>query len=223
MSLFRDRSQAGERLAALLPTFPAESRVVVLGLPRGGVPVALELARALSAPLDIFSVRKLGAPTQPELALGAIATGGIYVVNQDLIEFMGIGPGVIDALVARERAELERREQEYRGDSQAIDLAGATVLMVDDGLATGASMRAGLTALREARPERVIVAIPVAPPETLAAIRRLTDQVLCIATPDPFYSVGAWYARFDQVSDDEVRRCLQEARSWAAPQQAKSP
>lgn len=217
MSLFRDRSEAGKRLAALLPPLDSVSRVVVLGLPRGGVPVALELARALRCPLDIFLVRKLGAPTQPELALGAIATGGVHVVNQDLIDFLGVDAATVDSLVVRERAELERRERDYRGDHERVDLCDATVIMVDDGLATGASMRAGLTALRDAGPARVIAAIPVAPPETLAAIRRMVDQIVCIATPDPFYSVGAWYARFEQVTDEQVRACLCEARSWSQP------
>lgn len=215
MSLFRDRTDAGRKLAAILPALDAQESVLVLGLPRGGVPVALELARVLRAPLDVFVVRKLGAPTQPELALGAIATGGIHVVNQELIGFLGVEPDVLDQIIVREREELIKREQEYRGNLPPIQLEGATVVMVDDGLATGASMRAGLTALLDGHPARVIAAIPVAPPETLAAIRRMVDQVVCIATPDPFYSVGAWYARFDQVSDDEVRACLREARTWS--------
>jgi putative phosphoribosyl transferase len=217
MSLFRDRTDAGRKLAALLPRVSADSRVVVVGLPRGGVPVAMELARKLLCALDVFLVRKIGAPTQPELALGAIATGGVHVVNQELIDYLAVDADTIERLVTRERIELERREREYRGDMDPIPLRDATVIMVDDGLATGASMRAGLTALRNAGPAHVIAAIPVAPPETLAAIRRLADQVICIATPDPFYSVGAWYAHFDQVSDDEVRTCLREARTWSTP------
>jgi putative phosphoribosyl transferase len=215
MSLFHDRTEAGRKLAALLPYASADARIVVLGLPRGGVPVALQLARQLRCALDVFLVRKIGAPTQPELALGAIATGGVHVVNQELIDFLGVDQDTIERLVIRERRELERCEREYRGDMEPIPLRGARVIMVDDGLATGASMRAGLTALRIAGPEHVIAAIPVAPPETLAAIRGLADQVICIATPDPFYSVGAWYAHFDQVSDDDVRACLIEARTWS--------
>ncbi len=215
MSLFRDRADAGRKLAALLPTLDADDSVLVLGLPRGGVPVALELSRVLRAPLDVFVVRKLGAPMQPELALGAIATGGICVLNQELIDLLAVEPDVLDQIIAREREELIKREREYRGNLPPLRVEGATVIMVDDGLATGASMRAGLTALLEGNPARVIVAIPVAPPETLAAIRRMVDQVVCIATPDPFYSVGAWYARFDQVSDDQVRACLREARTWS--------
>lgn len=217
MSLFRDRTEAGRKLAAMLPPFSANARVVVVGLPRGGVPVALELARKLRCALDVFIVRKIGAPTQPELALGAIATGGVHVVNQELIDFLGVDDVTLERLVMREREELERREREYRGDMEPIGLRDATVIMVDDGLATGASMRAGLTALRNAGPLHIIAAIPVAPQETLAAIRRLADQVICMATPDPFYSVGAWYTHFDQVSDDEVRRCLREARTWLVP------
>ncbi|MHB1317801.1 MAG: phosphoribosyltransferase [Anaerolineae bacterium] len=217
MSLFRDRTEAGRRLAAMLPPLDPDARVVVLGLPRGGVPVALELARVLQCPLDIFLVRKLGAPSQPELALGAIATGGVHVVNQDLIDFLGVDAATLDGLVARERAELERRERDYREDQEPLNLRDVTAIMVDDGLATGASMRAGLTALRDAGPAHVIAAIPVAPPETLAAIRRMVDQIVCIATPDPFYSVGAWYTRFEQVTDEQVRACLREARSWSQP------
>jgi len=214
MSLFHDRSEAGRRLADLLPPMDADARPVVVGLPRGGVPVALELARKLRCPLDVFLVRKLGAPSQPELALGAIATGGVCVLNQNLIDLLGVDANTIERLAARERIELERREQAYREGREPVPLRDATVIMVDDGLATGASMRAGLTALRQANQAQVIAAIPVAPPETLAAIRRLADQVICIATPEPFYSVGAWYAHFDQVSDEEVRACLREARTW---------
>jgi predicted phosphoribosyltransferase len=217
MSLFHDRIEAGRQLARALPVLAQGARPLVLGLPRGGVPVALELARHLQCPLDVFIVRKIGAPSQPELALGAIATGGAYVVNQDLIELLGVSAATIEELAARERIELERRELEYREGRAPADVRDATVIMVDDGLATGASMRAGLTALRELGPAHVIAAIPVAPVETLAAIRHMVDQVVCLATPEPFYSVGAWYARFDQVSDDEVRRCLREARGWGPP------
>ena len=177
--------------------------------------MALEIARALRCPLDVFIVRKLGAPSQPELALGAIASGGTYVINRDLVNMLGVDEATIDALIARERAELERRETEYREGRPPEDLRGAAVIVVDDGLATGASMRAALTALRDLGPAHVIAAIPVAPVETLAAIRRMVDDVAYIATPDPFYSVGAWYARFDQVSDEEVRRSLREARAWS--------
>ncbi|MGI6367050.1 MAG: phosphoribosyltransferase [Anaerolineae bacterium] len=216
MTLFQNRTAAGMRLAAQLAPEVAQRQPIVLGLARGGVPVGLELARHLQAPLDVFVVRKLGAPSQPELALGALASGDVAVLNRELIEILQVPGDTLQRIIAAEREELERREAAYRMGAPALDIEGRTVIVADDGLATGASMRAALTALLRARPAEIIAAIPVAPPETLLAIRQLVDDVVCIATPEPFYSVGAWYADFTPVSDQELRQALAEARSWGS-------
>jgi len=207
---FRDRAEAGRLLAERLGGLGGGD-VVVLGLPRGGVPVAREVARALGAPLDVFLVRKLGLPGQPELAMGAIASGGTRVLNEELVDELRLPPEVVDAVAERERAELERRERAYRGDRPPLPLAGRTVLLVDDGLATGSSMRAAIAAVRARRPRRVVVAVPVAPRHTLDELRPLVDELVCLAAPEPFHAVGLWYADFAEVSDEEVRRALRTA------------
>ena len=180
----------------------------MLGLPRGGVPVAAEVACALRAPLDVFCVRKLGVPGDEELAMGAIATGGVVVVNDRVISELGVSARALADVAATERAELERRERAYRGDRPAVPLAGRTVILVDDGLATGASMRAAVRAVRAAGPGRVVVAVPVAAAETCRSLETDADEVVCALAPDGFRSVGGWYEDFSATSDDEVRRCL---------------
>jgi putative phosphoribosyl transferase len=208
--IFQDRADAGRQLAAKLSRY-AHPDTRVLALPRGGVPVALEVARALRAPLDVFIVRKLGAPGREELALGAIASGGVCVVNEETVGMLEVDREQIDAIVRREARELQRREQVYRGGLPAHDVAGRTVILVDDGLATGASMYAAILALRRRTPRSIVVAIPVAPPDTVAALRRHVDDIVVVATPQPFRGVGAWYADFRQVDDDEVRSLLLES------------
>jgi predicted phosphoribosyltransferase len=206
---YLDRTDAGSQLARhLAAAYAGRGDVVVLGLPRGGVPVAAEVARALGAPLDVFCVRKLGVPGQPELAMGAIATGGVVVVNQDVVAEIFVPPDVMAEVTAAERAELERRERAYRGDRPPPSLAARTVVLVDDGLATGASMRAAVRAVRAAGPTRVVVAVPVAAAETCRSLEAEADEVVCPLAPKGFRSVGGWYEDFSTTSDDEVRRCL---------------
>lgn len=206
--IFADRADAGKQLALLLDGY-AGPDTRVLALPRGGVPVAAEVARALHAPLDVFIVRKLGAPGREELAIGAIASGGIKVLNWETIDALGVERATVDAIIARERIEMARREREYRGDRAAQDVAGRTVLLVDDGLATGASMYAAVLALRARTPSKVVVAVPVAPEDTTMQLAQYADEIVCIATPRPFRGVGAWYQDFRQVRDEEVREVLQ--------------
>jgi predicted phosphoribosyltransferase len=186
--------------------------VVVLGLPRGGLPVAFEVAQALQAPLDVFMVRKLGVPGHEELALGAIASGGIRVLNPDVLAAIDISSDEVEAVAARELQELERRERSYRGDRPALDLAGRLAIVVDDGLATGATMRAAAQALRERDVSRIVVAVPVAPAQTCQALRQDADEVVCAVTPEPFTAVGRWYRDFAPVDDDEVRAFLGHPR-----------
>jgi predicted phosphoribosyltransferase len=209
--LFRDRREAGRRLAEGLASYAGRPDVVVLALPRGGVPVAYEVARALGAPLDVFVVRKLGLPDHDELAMGAVATGGVQVLNDQLVRALGIPWPVIEAVAARERAELARRERLYRGERRPPDVRGRTVILVDDGLATGATMQAAVRALRQQGPARIVVAVPTAAPETCEALKAQVDDVVCAVTPEPFYSVGLWYQDFEQTSDDEVRDLLQRS------------
>ncbi len=209
--LFYDRADAGWQLAARLQELAGRSDVLVLALPRGGVPVGYEVARALGAPLDVFVVRKLGVPWQPELAMGAIASGGTRVMNAEVLHGVGITEQEIEMITARERKELEAREQRYRGLRPPIDLKGKTVILVDDGLATGSSMRAAALAVRQRDPARVIIVVPVAAAQTCDELRQEGNEVVCLATPEPFLAVGQWYREFTQTSDEEVRRLLESS------------
>ena len=216
-ALFNHRVDAGRRLARALSNYAGRADSLVLGLPRGGVPVAYEVARALDAPLDVFVVRKLGVPGHEELAMGAIATGGALVVDDAVVRQLGISQREFEAVARREQRELERRERRYRGDRPPPDIAGRTVIVVDDGLATGASMRVAVAALRQEHPGRIVVAVPVAPPETCDALRLDADDVVCAVTPQPFYAVGLWYEDFDQTTDEEVHDLIEQARHELAP------
>lgn len=209
---FRNRADAGQRLAAMLHTYADRSDVLVLGLPRGGVPVAYEIAEALNAPLDVFVVRKIGVPGHEELALGAIATGGVRVFNEDVRYALRAPEAVIDELTAREQRELERRERVYRGDHPALSPTGKIAILVDDGLATGASMRAAIAALRQQNPGKIIVAVPTAAPQVCDEFRHEVDEIVCAITPEPFMAVGLWYQDFTQTSDQEVRDLMERAR-----------
>jgi len=206
--IYRDRTEAGRRLAAQLTDYANRPDVLVLALPRGGVPVAYEVAKALRAPLDIFLVRKLGVPGHEELAMGAIATGGVRVLNEDVMRYISITDAAIDAVAAKEQRELERREQLYRGDRPAPDVRGKTVLLVDDGLATGSTMRAAAAALRQQQPARIVVAVPVSAVQTCDEYRMGVDEIVCAVTPEPFHAVGMWYEDFSQTTDEEVRELL---------------
>ncbi len=209
--LFRDRTDAGQHLAARLTAYADRPDVLVLALPRGGVPVAFEVARALNAPLDVFIVRKLGVPGHEELAMGAIATGGVRVLNNDVVQGLRIPSDVLDRVTADEQRELERRERAYRGDRPAPHVQGRTVILIDDGLATGATMRAAVAALRQQQPARIVVAVPTASPATCEEFRAEVDEIVCAITPDPFYGVGRWYDDFSQTSDEEVHSLLDRA------------
>ena len=205
---FADRSAAGRELAKRLSRYAGRKDIVVLGLPRGGVPVAYEVAAALAAPLDVFVVRKLGVPGHEELAMGAIASGGVRVLNERVVNEVGIDAPEIEAVADRERAELERRERAYRGERDPIDVEGKTVIVVDDGLATGATMRAAITALRDRQADTIVVAVPTGSPQTCAEIGETVDEIVCARTPEEFTAVGLWYCDFEPTSDDEVRRLL---------------
>ncbi|HEU4562578.1 MAG TPA: phosphoribosyltransferase [Longimicrobium sp.] len=209
---FADRVQAGRVLARELRGYAGRPGVLVLALPRGGVPVAYEVARALGVPLDIFLVRKLGVPGHEELAMGAIASGGIRVLNEDVLRHVPVPPEMIDIVAGRELRELERREAAYRDDRPEPEIRGRTVILVDDGLATGSTMRAAVAALHSQHPARLVVAVPVAARETCESFRALVDDIVCPLTPTPFHAVGMWYVNFDQTTDDEVRDLLARAR-----------
>jgi putative phosphoribosyl transferase len=211
MGLFKDRRDAGRKLAQELLAYAGRSDVIVLALPRGGVPVAYEVARALSVPLDIFIVRKLGLPGHEELAIGAIASGGVRVLNDDIVQALKIPQTMIETVTRRELQELERRERAYRGERPGPEVQGRTVILIDDGLATGASMRAAVAALRLQNPARIVVAVPTAALETCKAFRPEVDEMVCAMTPEPFYGVGRWYEDFSQTTDEEVRALLEEA------------
>jgi putative phosphoribosyl transferase len=213
---FRDRQDAGIQLAAKLSGYAGDPKAVVLGLPRGGVPVAYEVARALSAPLDIFVVRKLGVPGHRELAMGAIASGGVRVLNREVMDALHISATIVNAVAVQEQPEVERQQRAYRGDVPFPDLAGRTVIVVDDGLATGSTMRAAVRALRQIHPARIVVAAPVAAADTCRSLATEADEVVCVNVPQAFHAVSVWYEVFSQTSDDEVRSLL-EAAAHAAP------
>ncbi len=224
MSLFQDRRHAGRVLAAALSRYRGRDDLVVLALPRGGVPVAYEVAKQLSAPLDVFVVRKLGVPGYEELAMGAIASGGVLVLNQDVVKQLGLSQSVIDAVASKEREELARRERLYRGDRPPVEVGGRTVILVDDGLATGSTMRAAVTGLRERAPSRIVIGVPIADPSTCEELASAVDEIVCAVTPEPFYAVGAWYSDFSQTTDEEVRQLLEAAwREQAEREQAVAP
>ncbi|HEX9160949.1 MAG TPA: phosphoribosyltransferase [Thermoanaerobaculia bacterium] len=211
---FRDRDEAGVLLGSELKRKLGDrSDVIVLALPRGGVPVAARVAEALGAPLDVFIVRKLGVPGHEELAMGAIASGGVRVMNEDVLTMLPVRQELIDRVASREQVELERREREYRGARPPLDVHDRTVIVVDDGLATGSTMRAAVRALRAMQPRSIIVAVPVAARETRDALRSEADEVVCLWTPEPFQAVGLWYEDFAQTSDDEVHELLAATNS----------
>ena len=205
---FANRRTAGAFLARQLQRFAHRGDVVVLALPRGGVPVAYEIATSLGAPMDVFVVRKLGLPGYPELAMGAIASGGVQVMNEDIVNWHRPSTADIEAVAHAERVELERRERAYRDGRPSVPVEGRTVLLVDDGLATGSTMRAAVLAIRRLRPARVVVAVPVGARETCGSLGEIADEVVCALTPEPFSAVGLWYVDFSQTSDDEVRQLL---------------
>lgn len=214
---YQDRTEAGRLLAERLARYKNRPDVVILALPRGGVPVGYEVAQALNAPLDVFVVRKLGVPGQEELAMGAIASGGVRVFNEDIVQMLRIPDEMIEAAVAKETQELERRERLYRGDSPALDARGRVAILIDDGLATGSTMRAAALALRRHLPSRIVVAAPVAAGSTCDELSNEVDEVICAETPEPFYAISLWYRDFTQTTDDQVRELLaQSARSIAA-------
>jgi putative phosphoribosyl transferase len=206
--LFRDRTDAGRQLAARLTHYAGRDDVIVLALPRGGVPIGYEVAEALGAPLDVFLVRKLGTPGHEELAMGAIASGGVRVLNDQVVRMLRPSEDVIARVEAAERRELKRREYEYRGGRPPLDVRGKTVILVDDGLATGSTMRAAVAAVRKLGPARVVVAVPVGAAETCEEFEGEADEAVCAHEPDPFYAVGAWYDDFSQTTDEEVRDLL---------------
>jgi putative phosphoribosyl transferase len=210
---FRDRAEAGRLLAKRLHGYSGRDDVVVLALPRGGVPVAYEVAKELDVPLGVFVVRKLGVPGYEELAMGAIATGGVIVLDEGLVRRLGIDRAQLERAIAREAEELERREEAYDGQRSPSQLEGKTVILIDDGLATGSTMRAAARAVRQLNPKRVVVAVPVAAEETCDEFRDVVDEVVCEATPRPFHAVGLWYEDFSQTSDEEVRELLERAET----------
>jgi putative phosphoribosyl transferase len=210
--IYRNRNEAGKYLATRLESYIDRNDVLVLALPRGGVPVAYEVAKVLRAPLDIFLVRKLGVPGHEELAMGAISTGGVRVLNPDVVDYLYIPTRVIDAVAKSELRELKRREAAYRGNRPEPNVSGKTVILVDDGLATGSTMRAAAAALRQQNPASIVVAVPVSAPQTCDEYRMGVDEIICAMTPEPFLGVGQWYRDFSQTTDEEVRELLEKAR-----------
>jgi predicted phosphoribosyltransferase len=208
---FADRREAGRELARALGQYAGRDDVVVLALPRGGVPVAFEVARELHAPLDVFVVRKLGLPEQPELAMGALASGGLRVLNDEVVQGAAVTSETIEQVTAREQRELERRERLYRGERPPLQLEGQTLILIDDGLATGSTMLAAVRALRAREPAQIVVAVPIAPPETREELMGEADEVVCAHTPEPFLAIGVWYDQFPQMSDEEIRDLLRRA------------
>jgi putative phosphoribosyl transferase len=220
---FRDRAEAGRALATQLAEYANQPNVVVLGLPRGGVAVAFEVAKALNAPLDVFVVRKLGTPGHEELAMGAIASGGIRIINEEVVNGCGIPAAAIEAIAREEQVELERREKAFRGDRPPLAVSGKIVILVDDGIATGSTMQAAVAALRRQGPARLVVAVPVAPPSGCEQFRVLADEVVCLAQPESFFAVGQWYLDFSQTTDDQVRDLLERARRQTPDRAAGTP
>jgi putative phosphoribosyl transferase len=220
---FADRAEAGHVLAEKLEGYAGRDDVIVLALPRGGVPVAYEVATALGVPLDVFLVRKLGAPGHEELAMGAIASGDVVVMNDDVVKAMKVSDEVVEAKIAIERQELARRESAYRDDRPPLHVEGRTVILIDDGLATGSTMRAAVTALRRQRPARIVVAAPIGAASTCTEIQTIADEVICALTPEPFRAVGLWYDDFEQTSDDEVSDLLARASGLAGHREEGSP
>lgn len=215
--LFHDRHEAGRKLAAALQHHAGQEGVLVLALPRGGVPVGFEVARALQAPLDVMIVRKLGVPGHKELAMGAIASGGVRYVNRGIVLSLKLSEEMIDLIAAHEEAELLRRERLYRGGRPPLEVKGKTVVLVDDGIATGATMRAAVIMLQQLKPARLVVAVPTGAADTVDALRREVDEVVCLDTPEPYLAVGVWYRHFPQVGDDEVQRLLKAAGVAVSP------
>ena len=207
--IFANRAEAGRSLAWRLERYANRDDVVVLGIPRGGVPVAFEVATALSAPLDVFLLRKLGVPGQEELAFGAIASGDVRVLDREILRTLSISPSEVERITARAEHELKRREIIYRGNQPPLSVAGKTVILVDDGIATGASLLAGIRALRQSRPANIVVAVPVAPPPVCERLAREVDEIVCVVTPEPFGAVGQFYDDFSQVEDEEVFQLLE--------------
>jgi predicted phosphoribosyltransferase len=221
--IFRDRRDAGRQLAARLRRYADRSDVLVLALPRGGVPVAYEVAQELNAPLDVFLVRKLGVPGYEELAMGAIASGGVRVLNEDIVNYLRIPDEVMDAVAIREQRELERRERAYRGDRPPPDVKDRVVILIDDGLATGSTMRAAAESLRLEKPRRIVVAVPVSSPETCNQFRSEVDEIVCAFTPEHFQGVGLWYEDFSQTSDEEVSELLKQNQTRAVEPLERTP
>ena len=213
MSLFNDRVEAGRKLAKYLLKYANRSDVLILALPRGGVPVAFEVAKELNVKMDVFIVRKLGVPGNEELAMGAIASDNIRVLNEDVVMSFQIPERVIDMVAENERRELERRESAYRRDRPKPEIKGSTVILIDDGLATGATMRAAAAALKTKSPAKIVVAVPTAAPDACELFRKEVDEIICVATPEPFYGVGAWYEDFSQTTDKEVCELLDKAKN----------
>ena len=209
--IFQNRAEAGQRLAAHLTKYANRANTIVLGVPRGGVPVAFEVATELNLPLDVFVLRKLGVPGHEELAFGAIGSGGVRVLDPEIIKTVGLSDLVIDMVTAAERTELARRERIYRGGRAPLDVRGKTVILVDDGIATGSSLRAGVRALREMQPAAIVIAAPVAPQSTIDRLKREVDDVVCVAVPEMFYGVGQFYEDFSPTPDEEVNELLDES------------
>jgi len=218
--IFLNRDDAGSRLAKKLRAYAGRNDVLVLGIPRGGVPVAFQVAADLYAPLDVFVVRKLGTPSQPELAFGAIASGGIRILDAQIVESMGISEAEIERITAEESKELDRRERAYRGGRAPLNIRNKIVILVDDGIATGASTRAAIAALRELKPAQIVLAAPMAPASTCRHLRQEVDDLVCLETPEPFYAIGAFYEDFSQVSDEEVTTLLRLNREHRGQQVA---